>query len=317
MHARQSPRSPLQPSPVQSPKPASLAAQPSVQSHPTLTPPPPSQYHAHAAANSQSEGYATPIPGSPARNLGAESRTHSKTHLFKGQAMDYPVNFLVLMSSKFADMWNQQGSIIKLKEKEEDWNTFLGWRSSLLTLTKTEQWLSVLSIAQAYEFTSAKKEALEAISKDKELNAHQRLRISIDHHLEDWFLDALVDVVQTPLRYLNSSDIHYLGEDLMIEVLNLRGKIEHTHKFAIHSKPVITHASSCTHAADCDREWDRVFWGITIRFYHPDGHSAEDGEGILDLFTHFGTHACYGSTIRSTEFTVRMNTNIDSRVWVP
>lgn len=61
-------------------------------------------------------------------------------------------------------------------------------------------WLDVLAIAGIYQFEEAKNNALMSLGNNGTMGPAQRLRISIDHHIQEWFIDAVLDVLQIPLE---------------------------------------------------------------------------------------------------------------------
>ncbi|KZT31159.1 hypothetical protein SISSUDRAFT_1038648, partial [Sistotremastrum suecicum HHB10207 ss-3] len=271
--------------------------------------PPPSQYHTAPMNPTPSTAPGTPLhpsTGHHSFNLPELHHTKALLRFTIGDAptvYDYSAQILCHLSTSFKDMWEKQSDPIKLKEDAASWNTFLGYQSRLQAPRSPQGWLHVLAIASTYKFEQGILDAMTAVGDSNILRPTERLRFTIDHHIDSWFIDSVLDVFSIPLQQLTLEDTQLLGPELLLEILKMRGVVEQEHRQALHGKPsIVQHA--CGRIEECNREWDRVFWGTMVRLYFPE--NAEDGTNILGHFRNHRQHPCYGAAINHSSFSAML-----------
>ncbi|KZT31654.1 hypothetical protein SISSUDRAFT_1038293, partial [Sistotremastrum suecicum HHB10207 ss-3] len=272
--------------------------------------PPPSQYHTAPMNPTPSTAPGTPLhPSTRHHSFNLPELHHTKTALrfTIGDAptvYDYSAQILCHLSTSFKDMWEKQSDPIKLKEDAASWNSFLGYQSRLQAPNSPQGWLHVLAIASTYKFGQGILDAMTAVGDSNILRPTERLRFTIDHHIDSWFIDSVLDVFSIPLQQLTLEDTQLLGPELLLEILKMRGAVEEAHRQALHSKPsIVQHA--CGRVEECNREWDRVFWGMMIRLYFPE--NPEDGTNILRHFRNHRQHPCYSAAINHSTFSAMLS----------
>ncbi|KZT31534.1 hypothetical protein SISSUDRAFT_1067682 [Sistotremastrum suecicum HHB10207 ss-3] len=274
-----------------------------------LSPPPVSQYaHEREITPTPHDRLATPqrsFDRTPSKgsSFSEDKLVHSQNFISfhsEGNIHQFPTSVLKACSKTFKQMWVSQGPLITLNEPQEDWDVFLSQQLSLRIPQNTDEWLSVLSIANKYNFVEARQTALNVVNADTSLQGAPRLRIGIDYQIVEWFPAAILGVLSIPLQDLTTQEFNLLGVPLMVKLINIRGQLDVDRQNCLFSKPAVVH--HCQHEDECNREWDRFYWSSVIRRHHPDPQYAMTGDSVLGLLLSQDQHVCYGPLLRNADF---------------